>query len=81
MPWGRVTITFPPTGYIQNYKRNGVTHHVDCQAMVAAAVADSVARINATPPAGGLPVGGVNVNRLNIAQNLPNDPGVNYRAI
>ena len=72
MPWGTVTITYPPTGYTQNYKRNNVVTHVDCQNLVAAAVADSVARIN---------VPGAVVNRNNIAQNLGADPGVNYRVI
>jgi hypothetical protein len=72
MPWGRVTITYPPTGYTQNYKRNHVATHPEAQAMVAAAVADSVARIGGQ---------GVNVTRTNIAQGLPNDPGANYRLI
>jgi len=80
MPWGTVTITFAPTGYNQNYKRNHVTTHVQCQALVAAAVADSVVRIRANPPAAGLPVPVV-VGRGGIAQNLPADPGVNYRLI
>jgi hypothetical protein len=80
MPWGRVTITYPPTGYTQNYKRNNVTNHGEAQAMVAAAVADAVARITANPPAGGLPVP-VNVNRQNITQNEAADPGANFRVI
>ena len=81
MPWGQVTITYPPTGYTQNYKRNNVVTHVHCAAMVAAAVADSVGRIAAHPPLGGLPAGGIVVNRVGIAQNLPADPGVNFRVI
>lgn len=72
MAWGRVTITYAPTGYNQNYKRNNVVTHVQASDMVAAAVADSVARI-------GIP--GAIVTRSNIAQNLPADPGVNYRLI
>lgn len=40
--------------------------------MVAAAVADSVARIGGK---------GIQVNRTNIAQGLANDPGANYRPI
>lgn len=81
MPWGKVTITFAPTNYTQNYKRNLVSTHIECQNMVAAAVADSVARILANPPAGGVGAGGPIVNRNNIAQNLPVDPGGNYRVI
>ncbi len=81
MSWGRVTITYGPTGYSQNYKRNNVQNHNQCQAMVAAAVNDSVSRIKANPPRGGLPPGGVVVNRINIAQNLNADPGNNYRLI
>jgi len=72
MPWGRVTITYGATGYTQNYKRNNVVTHLQCQNMVAAAVADSVARIGGA---------GVVVNRINIAQNLAADPGLNYRLI
>jgi len=71
MPWGRVTITYGATGYTQNYKRNNVVTHLQCANMVAAAVADSVARIG----------GGVIVNRINIAQNLAADPGLAYRLI
>ena len=72
MPWGRVTITYAPTGYTQNYKRNNVANHIACANMVAAAVADSVARIN---------VAGAVVNRINIAQKLVADPGNNYRVV
>ena len=72
MPWGTVTITYGPTGYTQNYKRNHVVTHLQCQNMVATAVADSVARIN---------VAGAVVNRNNIAQNMAADPGINYRVI
>lgn len=79
MPWGYVTITYPNTGYTQNYKRNNVVTHIQCSNMVNAAVADSIARINANPPVGGLP-GPVVVNRLNIAQNAL-DPGLNFRLI
>ena len=71
MPWGRVTITYPPTGYTQNYKRNHVDTHVQESALVAAAVADSVARIGGQ---------GVQVTRSNMGQGLP-DPGPNYRVI
>jgi hypothetical protein len=71
MPWGTVTITYAPTGYTQNYKRNNVVTHVQCNALVNAAVADSVGR---------LPAGAV-VGRNHIAQNLPADPGANYRPI
>jgi len=71
MPWGRVTISYSPTGYTQNYKRNNVTTHVAESAMIAAAVADSVARIGGS---------GIVVTRSNIAQNIP-DPGPNYRVI
>lgn len=71
MAWGTVTITYPPTGYTQNYKRNNVVTHVQASAMVAAAVTDSVNRIGP----------GTIVNRTNIAQNLPVDPGANYRVI
>lgn len=78
MPWGRVTITYDQTDYNQNYKRNNVVNHNQCQDMVAAAVADSVARIQANPPAGGFH-GGIIVNRINIAQNLPGNPGDDYR--
>jgi hypothetical protein len=81
MPWGSVTITYGPTNYTQNYKRNNVVTHIDCQNMVADAVNDSVARITAHPPAGGLPAGGVIVNRININQNMAADPGANYRVI
>ena len=80
MPWGSVQITYSPTDYSQNYKRNPVVTHVQCQAMVAAAVADSVTRITANPPAGGLPPV-VNVTRSNITQNKPQDPGEDFRPI
>ncbi|NHF59979.1 hypothetical protein FK220_011545 [Flavobacteriaceae bacterium TP-CH-4] len=81
MGWGRVTITYAPTGYAQNYKRDNVVYHNECQNMVADAVADSVVKIIANPPAGGIPHMGPIVNRENIAQNLAVDPGINYRLI
>lgn len=81
MKWGKVTITYEPTGYNQNYKRQNVVTHTACHDMVADAVADSVARILAHPPAEGLPPGGPVVDRIHIAQNLPNDPGAAYRLI
>jgi hypothetical protein len=72
MPWGSVTITFGPSGYNQNYKRSNVVTHKQCQQFVAAAVADSVLRIN---------IPGAIVNRNNIAQNQAVDPGITYRLI
>lgn len=81
MPWGRVTIVYGHTNYAQNYKRNNVVTHQEAQNMVADAVADSVARIQANPPAGGFPVGGIIVGRNNIGQNIGADPGANYRLI
>ena len=81
MPWGSVQISYGPTDYTQNYKRNGVVSHDQCRAMVADAVADSVDRITANPPAGGLPAGGVNVKRSNITQNEAEDPGPDFRPI
>lgn len=70
MPWGKVTINYKLTGYRQNYKRDGVVTHVQCQAMVAAAIEDSIARIGKGP-----------VEANNIAQNLGADPGNNFREI
>ncbi|MET0393171.1 MAG: hypothetical protein ABW019_08505 [Chitinophagaceae bacterium] len=72
MPWGRVTITYPPTNYLQYYKRNHVITDQECQAMVAAAVADAEARIN---------IFGAIVVKSNIAQDLEADPGPMYRVI
>lgn len=71
MPWGSVTITYAPTGYAQNYKRNNVITHPQAQALVVAAIADSAARIG----------GGVQVVTHNIRQNMAADPGANYRVI
>ncbi|GEO04186.1 hypothetical protein AAE02nite_18500 [Adhaeribacter aerolatus] len=72
MPWGKVTITYPPTGYTQNYKRFNVNNHIQCQNMVADAVADSLGRIN---------IAGAVVNRINIGQQIEMNPGTNYRVI
>lgn len=72
MPWGKVTVNYVPTGYHQNYKRSNVITHIECQDMVADAIADSLARIN---------IPGAIVTTQNIAQNMDRDPGENYRVI
>jgi hypothetical protein len=77
MPWGSVTITYGPTGYTQNYKRNNVVTHGDCANLVEDAVTDSINRLVAN----GVPAAGLIVNRLNINQNMAADPGPNYRVI
>ncbi len=77
MPWGSVTITYGPTGYTQNYKRNNVVTHGDCANLIADAVTDSINRLVAN----GVPAARLIVNRLNINQNKAADPGPNYRMI
>lgn len=81
MPWGKITITYAPTDYTQNYKRKGVVTHTQLRAMIADAVADSVARLQAHPPAGGFGIGGPIVGRSNDGQNMDDDPGKDYRLI
>lgn len=87
MPWGSVNITFVPApnphnfNYNQNYKRQNVVTHTDAANMVSAAVADAVARITAARPGGVAIPGPIVVVRNNISQNMPNDPGNNYRPI
>ncbi len=80
--WARVTITYGPTGYTQNYKRNiGVHSHPAQQAFVMAARNDSLARINAHLPPGQPPALLMNLGQNNLAVNLGNDPGPNWRLI
>jgi hypothetical protein len=71
MAWGSVNISYTPTGYTQNYKRNHVANHEEAQEMVKAAMADSVARVGK----------GVKVDVNNIRQDMGADPGNNYRLI
>lgn len=76
MGWGTITITFDPTGYTQNYKRDNVQTHPQLRAMIADAVTDSVNKIRAngyTEP--------IVVDRIHDQQNLDYDPGDNYRLI
>ena len=84
MPWCRVTITYGPTGYTQNYKRHLAVHsHPLSQQFNRDALADSAARINANLPAGHAP-NPVTTNLLgmnNQADQLNADPGGNYREI
>jgi hypothetical protein len=87
--WGSVTITFTvskPTeyDYSQKYKRKNVVTHNDANAMAAAAVADSVAKIKAALMKAAVPGAkdmSIVVNRDNISQNSDNDPGDSYMDI
>lgn len=65
-----------PSSYSHNYKRNNVITHIECQNMIAAAVADSVARIIANTLAGE-PI----IYRNNIAQNMNADSSRNFQVI
>ena len=84
MPWCRVTITYGPTGYNQNYKRSLAVHsHPLSQQFTQDALADSLTRINANLPANANP-NPVTQNLLGIsnqADQLQADPGNNYREI
>ena len=80
--WARVTITYLPTGYTQNYKRNIAAHnHAAQQNFVMAARADSLMRINAHLPPGHPAAVGANLGQHNLAVNLGNNPGPNWRLI
>lgn len=84
MPWCRVTITYGPTGYTQNYKRQLAVHsHPLSKQFNQDAMADALGRINASLPPGHQP-NPVTQNLLGIqnqADQLNADPGANYRAI
>lgn len=84
MPWCRVTITYGPTGYTQNYKRNLRVHSHPLSAQFTQdALTDSLNRINANLPGGHVP-NPVTQNLLGInnqADQLGADPGPNYRLI
>ena len=84
MPWCRVTITYGPTDYSQNYKRFLAVHsHQLSQQFTQDALADTLGRINANLPQGHVP-NPVTQNLLGInnqADQLGADPGVKYRAI
>jgi hypothetical protein len=82
MPWCRVTITWAPTAYTQNYKRQLAAHsHPLSQQFTRDAMADALARINAALPAGQAPAAQNQLGINNQADQLPNDPGNNYRLI
>ena len=80
--WCTVTITYGPTAYSQNYKRQmGAHDHGAAQALTVAALADSLTKINNHLPAGKAPA---RQNQLGISnQNsyLPNDPGGTWRVL
>lgn len=84
MPWCRVTITYGPTGYTQNYKRHLAVHsHQLSQQFTRDALTDSLNRINAHLPRGHVP-NPVTQNLLGIsnqADQLVANPGPNYRQI
>ena len=75
MGWGTITITFGPTDYHQNYKRNNVNTHIELNDLIEAAVNDSVAKIRANGYGDS-----IIVTRKHDQQNIP-DPGPNYREI
>ena len=81
MPWCSIRITYAPTGYGQNYKRNLAAHNHQAQGIfVLAALQDSLARVNAQRP----PNAQVQQNQLgqnNLAVQMQNDPGPTYRLI
>lgn len=84
MPWCKVTITYGPTGYTQNFKRFLPVHsHPLSQLFTQNALTDALNGINAHLPHGHLP-NPVTQNLLGIhnqADQLGADPGANYRAI
>jgi hypothetical protein len=80
MPWATITVSY--ASYRQNYKRSYSGHNHDAvAAFVVAAKNDSLNRINAGPPVRRPPLGLNQLNTTNVASDLPNDPGVNWRAI
>jgi len=84
MPWCRVKITYGPTGYTQQYKRQLAVHsHALSQQFTQDALADALGRINAHLPNNHVP-NPVTQNLLTIqnqADQLGADPGGNYRLI
>lgn len=82
--WCKVTITYGPTGYTQNYKRD-IRVHSDplSQQFNRDAMADALARINAHLPVGHLPnpVTSNLLGILNQGDQIDTDPGSNFRAI
>ncbi len=84
MPWCRITITYGPTGYTQNYKRLLAVHsHPLSQQFTTDALADSLQRVNANLPRGHVP-NPVTQNLLGIlnqGDQIAVDPGQNYRVI
>lgn len=80
--WCRVTITYPPTGYQQNYKRQIAAHsHGAAQALTLAAMQDSLQKINAHLPQGQPPAVQNHLGILNQAAYEQNDPGITWRII
>lgn len=84
MPWCKVTITYAPTGYTQNYKRRLRVHsHILSQQFMRNALGDSLVRINAHLPNNHIP-NPVTQNLLgmnNQGDQIANDPGPTYRLI
>jgi hypothetical protein len=70
--WGSVTITGNSGNYEQRYKRKGVTTHIECQDMVAAAVEHAKGQPG---------VAGTIIIKKNIAYKQNNEPGDTYMTI
>ena len=82
MPWCKITITYGPTGYNQNYKRQlGVHSHPLSQQFTQDALADSLQRINAHLPPGSAPATQNQLGTHSQGDQIQNDPGPNWRLI
>jgi hypothetical protein len=82
MLWNKVTITFAPTRYQQNYKRSQASHsHELAQKFTVDAMQESLRRINAHLPPNQPAAQQNQLGIANQASDLPSDPGLQWQLI
>jgi hypothetical protein len=80
--WCSINISYDPTGYSQNYKRNVRVHsHPAQQQFVRDCLADSLARINASLPPNQPRAQQNQLGQNDLSVEMDNDPGAAYRLI